>query len=149
MNCIGVDYIFSTTVLYEGFSGYNDVLKFPRNNINKLREIVNRYKNYSDNLTYIKEEAIYLREFIYKFNSNVSIEKIIYPLGNYDVISYEIIDLSKKNEKLISSMEEVKSDNEKLEVLLNNINVSNIKLRIKSRKNIWPKVTQIKIVKED
>ena len=79
----------------------------------------------------------------------MSIEKIIYPLGNYDVISYEIIDLSKKNEKLISSMEEVKSDNEKLEVLLNNINVSNIKLRIKSRKNIWPKVTQIKIIKED
>ena len=79
----------------------------------------------------------------------MSIEKIIYPLGNYDIISYEIIDLSNRNEKLISSMEEVKSDNEELEVLLNNINVSSIKLRIKSRKNIWPKVTQIQIVKED
>ncbi len=149
MNCIGVDYIVSTTVLYEGFSGYNGVLKFPRDNINKLREIVNRYKNHSDNLIAIEEETLYLREFIYKFNSNVSIEKIIYPLGNYDIISYEIIDLSNRNEKLISSMEEVKSDNEELEVLLNNINVSSIKLRIKSRKNIWPKVTQIQIVKED
>ncbi len=103
-----------------------------------------------DNESYIyldKDNNLYLREFIYRFTTSVSIEKIIYPLVNYDIISYEIIDLSDDSENLILSSEEINRDSENIEIKLNNIEVDGIKLKIKSKKNLWPKIPQIQIIK--
>ena len=103
-----------------------------------------------DNESYIyldKDNNLYLREFIYRFTTSVSIEKIIYPLVNYDIISYEIIDLSHDSEKLILSSEEINRDSENIKIKLNNIEVNGIKLNIKSKKNLWPKIPQIQIIK--
>ncbi|MGN0025968.1 MAG: hypothetical protein ACI33I_03060, partial [Clostridium sp.] len=94
-----------------------------------------------------KDNNLYLREFIYRFTTSVSIEKLIYPLVNYDVISYEIIDLSDDSENLILSSEEINRDSENIEIKLNNIEVDGIKLKIKSKKNLWPKIPQIQIIK--
>lgn len=77
----------------------------------------------------------------------ITIEKLIYPLVNYDVISYKIIDLSDDSENLILSSEEINRDSENIEIKLNNIEVDGIKLKIKSKKNLWPKIPQIQIIK--
>ena len=115
----------------------------------------NRYKkDYDDNIIgnekdiYLKNDNnLYLREFIYRFKSPISIEKLLYPLVNHDVISYEIIDLSDGNEILILSSEEINGNSGNIEITLNNIKVNYIKLRIKSKKNIWPKISEIQIIK--
>ena len=155
MNCIEINDILSTTVLYEGFFCYSEVFKFSKDSMNKLKEIANKYKsnydtNIIDNENYIyldKDNNLYLREFIYRFTTPISIEKLIYPLVNYDIISYEIIDLSDDSEKLILSSEEINRDSENIEIKLNNIEVDGIKLRIKSKQNLWPKISQIQIIK--
>ncbi len=155
MNCIEIDDILWTTVLYEGFFGYSDVFKFSRDSINKLKGIASKYKkDYDDNIIgnekdiYLKNDNnLYLREFIYRFKSPISIEKLLYPLVNHDVISYEIIDLSDGNEILILSSEEINGNSGNIEITLNNIKVNYIKLRIKSKKNIWPKISEIQIIK--
>lgn len=155
MNCIEINDILSTTVLYEGFFCYSEVFKFSKDSMNKLKEIANKYKsnydtNIIDNENYIyldKDNNLYLREFIYRFTNPISIEKLIYPLVNYDIISYEIIDLSDNSEKLILSSEVINRDSENIEIKLNNIEVDGIKLRIKSKQNLWPKISQIQIIK--
>lgn len=155
MNCIEINDILSTTVLYEGFFCYSEVFKFSKDSMNKLKEIANKYKsnydtNIIDNENYIyldNDNNLYLREFIYRFTTPISIEKLIYPLVNYDTISYEIIDLSDDSEKLILSSEEINRDSENIEIKLNNIEVDGIKLRIKSKQNLWPKISQIQIIK--
>ena len=43
MNCIEVENILSTTVVYEDFFYCNEFLKLSSNNINKLKEIENKY----------------------------------------------------------------------------------------------------------
>ncbi len=155
MNCIEIDDILSTTVLYEGFSDYSEVLEFSKDSMKKLKEIANKYKNdyenniiYNENYIYLDNDInLYLREFVYRFTTSITIEKLIYPLVNYDVISYEIIDLSDDSENLILSSEEINRDSENIEIKLNNIEVDGIKIKIKSKKNIWPKITQIQIIK--
>lgn len=155
MDCIEIDDIHSTTVLYEGFFGCSDVFKFSKDSISKLKGIANKYKKDYDTLSIDSENDIYLkndnnsylREFIYRFKSFISIEKLVYPLVSYDVISYEIIDLSNNNEKLILSSEEINRNSENIEIILNNIRVEYIKIKIKSRKNIWPKISEIQIIK--
>lgn len=154
MDCIEIDNILSTTVFYENFFLDSEVFKFSKSSINKLKEIANKYKENNDTFNIHNEDTIYLikdnnsysREFIYKFTSYISIEKLVYPLANYDVISYEIIDLSDGNERLILSSEEIYKDIEKIEIILKNIRVNHIKLVIKSKKNIWPKVSEIQII---
>lgn len=155
MNCIEIDDILSTTVLYEGFSDYSEVLEFSKDSMKKLKEIANKYKNnyenniiYNENYIYLDNDSnLYLREFVYRFTTSITIEKLIYPLVNYDVISYEIIDLSDDSENLILSSEEINRDSENIEIKLNNIEVDGIKIKIKSKKNIWPKIPQIQIIK--
>ena len=142
MNFIEIDDILSTTVLCEGFFDYSNIFKLSKDSINKLKEITNKYiENKRD------EDSLYLGEFIYKFNSSIPINKLIYPLDNYDVASYEVIDLSKGNEKLIAYSEEINKDSKEIEVTLKNVKVDKIKIRVKSCKNIWPKASKIKIVK--
>ncbi|MDY4251627.1 MULTISPECIES: hypothetical protein [unclassified Clostridium] len=155
MNCIEIDDILSTTVLYEGFSDYSEVLEFSKDSMKKLKEIANKYKNdyendiiYNENYIYLDNDInLYLREFVYRFTTSITIEKLIYPLVNYDIISYEIIDLSHDSEKLILSSEEINRDSENIKIKLNNIEVNGIKLKIKSKKNLWPKIPQIQIIK--
>ncbi|WP_294170071.1 hypothetical protein [uncultured Clostridium sp.] len=155
MNCIEIDDILSTTVLYEGFSDYSEVLEFSKDSMKKLKEIANKYKNdyenniiYNENYIYLDNDInLYLREFVYRFTTSITIEKLIYPLVNYDVISYKIIDLSHDSEKLILSSEEINRDSENIKIKLNNIEVNGIKLKIKSKKNLWPKIPQIQIIK--
>ena len=155
MNCIEIDDILSTTVLYEGFSDYSEVLEFSKDSMKKLKEIANKYKNdyenniiYNENYIYLDNDInLYLREFVYRFTISITIEKLIYPLVNYDVISYKIIDLSDDSENLILSSEEINRDSENIEIKLNNIEVDGIKLKIKSKKNLWPKIPQIQIIK--
>ena len=155
MNCIEIDDILSTTVLYEGFSDYSEVLEFSKDSMKKLKEIANKYKNdyenniiYNENYIYLDNDSnLYLREFVYRFTTSITIEKLIYPLVNYDVISYEIIDLSDDSENLILSSEEINRDSENIEIKLNNIEVDGIKIKIKSKKNLWPKIPQIQIIK--
>ena len=144
MNCIEIDDILSTTVLYEGFSDYSEVLEFSKDSMKKLKEIANKYKNdyenniiYNENYIYLDNDInLYLREFVYRFTTSITIEKLIYPLVNYDVISYKIIDLSDDSENLILSSEEINRDSENIEIKLNNIEVDGIKLKIKSKKNL-------------
>lgn len=155
MNCIEIDDILSTTVLYEGFSDYSEVLEFSKDSMKKLKEIANKYKNdyenniiYNENYIYLDNDInLYLREFVYRFTTSITIEKLIYPLVNYDVISYKIIDLSDDSENLILSSEEINRDSENIEIKLNNIEVDGIKLKIKSKKNLWPKIPKIQIIK--
>ncbi|MCF0149297.1 MAG: hypothetical protein HUJ77_12985 [Clostridium sp.] len=154
MNCIEIKDIFSTTVLYEGFFGYNDVFKFSEESINKLDKIAYKYKDYSETITDNKEgrdlendNISYSKEFTYRFTNFISIDKLIYPFVINDTISYEIIDLSGDKERLILSSEDVNINNESLEIRLNNIKVNNIKLRINSQKNIWPNTSEFKIIK--
>lgn len=155
MNCIEIDDILSTTVLYEGFSDYSEVLEFSKDSMKKLKEIANKYKNdyenniiYNENYIYLDNDInLYLREFVYRFTTSITIEKLIYPLVNYDVISYKIIDLSDDSENLILSSEEINRDSENIKIKLNNIEVNGIKLKIKSKKNLWPKIPQIQIIK--
>lgn len=156
MNCIKIEDIPSTTVLYEGFFCYSEFFKFSEESINNLKEIANKYKKIDNDLNIDNENCLYLnndndlylREFEYKFKHYIVIEKLIYPLANYDAVSYEIIDLSNKNEVLILSSKEINKDRDNIEIILKNIKVNHIKLRIKSRSNIWPKVSDIQIIKK-
>lgn len=141
MHCIEIDDVLSTTVLYEGFFDYSDIFKFSNNN-DKLKEIANKYVSNNKD-----KDNLYLREFIYKFNSSIALNKVIYPLDNYDVASYEVIDLSKGNEKLMAYSEKINKDSNEIEIILKNIKVDKIKIRVRSGENIWPKVSQIKIIK--
>jgi len=153
VDSIEINDILSTTVLYEGFAYYSNVFNFSNDSINKLKKIAYKYKDYDANTmeneedTYLENDNSYLREFTYKFTSFISIEKLIYPSVNNDIISYEVIDLSGDKEILILSSENVNINNENIEIRLNNIKVNYIKVRIKSKNNIWPKVSDIKIIK--
>lgn len=153
MDSIEINDILSTTVLYEGFLYYSDVFKFSKDSINKLNKIAYKYKDYDANIIeneenrYLENDNSYLREFTYRFTSFISIEKLIYPFVINDTISYEIIDLSGDKERLIVSSEDVNINNESIEIRLNNIKVNYIKVRVKSKNNIWPKISEIKILK--
>lgn len=78
MNCIEIDDILSTTVLYEGFSDYSEVLEFSKDSMKKLKEIANKYKNdyenniiYNENYIYLDNDInLYLREFVYRFTTS-------------------------------------------------------------------------------
>lgn len=153
MDSIEINNILSTTVLYEGFVYYSNVFKFSNDSINKLKKIAYKYKDYDANIIeneeyrYLENDNSYLREFTYRFTNFISVEKLIYPFVINDTISYEIIDLSGDKERLIVSSEDVNINNESIEIRLNNIKVNYIKVRVKSKNNIWPKISEIKIIK--
>lgn len=153
MDSIEINDILSTTVLYEGFVYYSNVFKFSNDSINKLKKIAYKYKDYDANIIeneedrYLENDNSYLREFTYRFTNFISVEKLIYPFVINDTISYEIIDLSGDKEKLIVSSEDVNINNESIEIRLNNIKVNYIKVRVKSKNNIWTKISEIKIIK--
>ena len=146
MNCIEIDEIFSTTVLYEGVFDYINVFKFSKGSIYKLKQIADKYETNNDTFNNNKN-YIYLREFIYKFNSSISIDKIIYPVSNKDFISYEVIDLSNSCEKVIMSHDEIVTNNSEIEINFKSIKSNYIKLRFKSKINIWPEISDIQIIK--
>ena len=121
-----------------------------RSNIKKE----NKYKNYSDNIIDNEKGGdlerynnSYLREFTYRFTTSISVEKLIYPFVVDDIITYEIIVLLDNKEKLIFSSEDINTNNEDIEIKLNNIKSNYIKLKVKSEKNIWPNISDIKIIK--
>lgn len=95
MNCIEIDEILSTTVLYEGFFYYNEFFKISKDSIHKILSIVNKYKSYCSDSDLDKKE-VYLknigdsfsREFIYKFNDYISINKIKYPSYGRELMYY-------------------------------------------------------------
>ncbi|WP_066895026.1 hypothetical protein [Clostridium nigeriense] len=154
MDCIEIDDILSTTVVYEDFFNYSEFFKISSDSIDKLKKIANKYTD-RDNTFYIdNEESIYLkkhndlysREFIYKFKDYVSIKNIVYPLDGNDIVSCEIIDLSENKEVKILPID-VHKDIKNLDILLNN-KFKVIKLKIKCRNNIFPKTQEIKIIKD-
>ncbi len=153
MNFIELKDILSTTVVYEDFSWDSNVFKGSKKSIMKLKIIADKYRGHNIDIIenerdgYLESDSTYLREFTYKFTHFISVEKIIYPFVINDTISYEIICLLDNKEKLILSSEDININNESIEIRLNNIKVNYIKLRVKSKKNIWPKISEIKILK--
>ena len=154
MDCIEIDDILSTTVVYEGFFNYSEFFKISSDSIDKLKKIANKYTERENTFDIDNEETIYLkkhynsysREYIYKFKDYVSIKNIVYPLSGSDVIGCEIIDLSDNKEEEIIPIN-VNKDSKKLEILLNN-KFKDIKLKVKSKNNIFPKNQEIKIIKD-
>ena len=153
MNCIEIDEILSTTVLYEGFFNYNEFFKISKDSIHKILSIVNKHKNYCSDSDLDKKE-VYLknigdsfsRDFIYKFNDYISINKIKYlsygrELMYYEI--YEIIDFEKEIDRLILFGSYAGNDEEFIEIFLNGVSVKNIKIKLVNKSNIWPNSSEI------
>ena len=64
MNCIEIDEILSTTVLYEGFFNYNEFFKISKDSIHKILSIVNKHKNYCSDSDLDKKE-VYFHESLF------------------------------------------------------------------------------------
>lgn len=153
MDCIGIDEILSTTVMYEGFFNYNEFFKISKDSIHKVLSIANKYKNYCSALDLDKNE-VYLknigdsfsREFIYKFTDYISIDKIKYLAKGRDVIYYEIyeiVDFENEIDRLILFGSYTGNDQEFIEIFLNGVSVKNIKLKLVNKNNIWPNSSEI------
>ncbi|MCR1952350.1 MULTISPECIES: hypothetical protein [Clostridium] len=153
MDCIGIDEILSTTVLYEGFFNYNEFFKISKESINKILYIANKYKSHCSDLDLNKNE-VYLksigdsfsREFIYKFNEYISIDKIKYSsqgreLMYYEV--YEIIDFENEIDKLILFGSYTGNNEDFIEIFLNGVSLKNIKIKLANKTNIWPNSSEI------
>lgn len=146
MNCIEVENILSTTVVYEDFFYCNEFLKLSSNNINKLKEIENKYadRDNKERLNLKNTNNSYCRNFIYKFKDYVLIKNILYPLENKEVSVIEVVDLSNNNEEKIMSIN-IKNQSEKLDILLNR-KCNAIELRIKNKNNVFPLIEEIEII---
>lgn len=146
MNCIEVENILSTTVVYEDFFYCNEFLKLSSNNINKLKEIENKYadRDNKERLNFKNTNNSYCRNFIYKFKDYVLIKNILYPLENKEVSVIEVVDLSNNNEEKIMSIN-IKNQSEKLDILLNR-KCNAIELRIKNKNNVFPLIEEIEII---
>lgn len=153
MDCIGIDEILSTTVMYEGFFNYNEFFKISKDSIHKVLSIANKNKNYCSGLDLDKNE-VYLknigdsfsREFIYKFTDYISIDKIKYLAKGRDVIYYEIyeiVDFENEIDRLILFGSYTGNDQEFIEIFLNGVSVKNIKLKLVNKNNIWPNSSEI------
>ena len=156
MDCIIIDEILSTTVLYEGFFNYNEFFKISKERIHKLLFIADKHKDYekSSNIenseVYLKNvegvESAFSREYIYKFIDYVSINKIKYSslnreLNYYEV--YEVIDRENDIDKLILFGRYTGNDKDFFEIFLNGIILKEIKIKLVSKKNAWPNSSEI------
>lgn len=153
MDCIEIDEILSTTVLYEGFFNYNEFFKISKEKVNKLLSIANKHKGcYEDSNMDNKELFVkkirdsFSREFIYKFNDYISINKIKYPsfgreLMYYEV--YEIVDFENEIDRLMLFGSYTGNNKEFIEIFLNGVSVKNIKLKLVNKNNIWPNSSEI------
>lgn len=153
MDCIGIDEILSTTVLYEGFFNYNEFFKISKESINKILYIANKYKSHYSDL-HLNKNEVYLknigdsfsREFIYKFNEYIAIDKIKYPSHGRELMYYEIyeiIDFENEVDKLILFGSYTGNDEKFIEIFLNGVSVKNIKIKLANKNNIWPNSSEI------
>ena len=137
MSSIELDDILSTSVLYDGYCNYSEIFKIHKPSINSLLNKSNDYNN-----------KLYTREFLYKFRNTFTINKVTLPITKGDIISYEIynvIDLF-NNENIITKSQNISMEEDELEINLNNIELDNIKIRITSRRNLYPRVDEILII---
>lgn len=140
MSFIELDDILSTSVLYDGYCNYSEIFKIHKPSINSLLNKSNDYNN-----------KLYTREFLYKFRNTFTINKVTFPITKGDIISYEIynvIDLF-NNENIITKSQNISMEEDELEINLNNIELDNIKIRIISRRNIYPRADEILIIKSN
>lgn len=146
MNCIEVENILSTTVVYEDFFYCNEFLKLSSNNINKLKEIENKYadRDNKERLNLKNTNNSYCRNFIYKFKDYILIKNILYPLKNKGINVIEVVDLSNNNEEKIMSIN-IKNQSEKIDILLNR-KCNAIELRVKNKNNVFPLIEEIEII---
>ncbi|MBS5939597.1 hypothetical protein [Clostridium sp.] len=137
MSSIELDDILSTSVLYDGYCNYSEIFKIHKPSINSLLNKSNDYNN-----------KLYTREFLYKFRNTFTINKVTLPITKGDIISYEIynvIDLF-NNENIITKSQNISMEEDELEINLNNIELDNIKIRITSRRNLYPRADEILII---
>lgn len=154
MEYVEVDDILSTLIVYEGFFYNNDAFKMSKDSINKIEEISNKYANkhnvfHRDNeeFTYLeRENNTYSRAFIYEFKDYILIKKIVYPVGENEVFSFEVLELLENGEERLLSTDINKYSNN-LDISLNN-KAKSIKLIIRCRNNEFPKIKEIKILKD-
>lgn len=147
MNCVSVEDIISTTVQYESFFNFDEFLKISKKSVDiflaitKNHQIKECYCNLEENC--LKDfDQIFYREFTYTFNKDISINKIKYPSINKDFTYYEIYE-GKEEEKLILFGSYLKEDKDYFEIFLNDKKVNNIKIKLISKKNRWPKFKDI------
>ena len=137
MSSIELDDILSTSVLYDGYCNYSEIFKIHKPSINSLLNKSNDYNN-----------KLYTRDFLYKFRNTFTINKVTLPITKGDIISYEIynvIDLF-NNENIITKSQNISMEEDELEINLNNIELDNIKIRITSRRNLYPRADEILII---
>lgn len=140
MSFIELDDILSTSVLYDGYCNYSEFFKIHKPSINSLF-----------NKSYDHNNKLYTREFLYKFRNTFIINKVILPITKGDIISYEIYNVinSFNNENIITKAQNIFMEEDELEINLNNIELDNVKIRITSRKNIYPRTDEILIIKSN
>ncbi|MBS4804590.1 MAG: hypothetical protein KH005_06875 [Clostridium sp.] len=140
MSFIELDDILSTSVLYDGYCNYNEFFRIHKSSINDLF-----------NKSYAYNNKLYTREFLYKFTNTFTINKVALPITKGDIISYEIYNVmdSSNNENIITKAKNVFMKEEELEINLNNIELDNIKIRISSRRDIYPRTDEILIIKSN
>jgi hypothetical protein len=148
MNCVSVEDIISTTVQYESFFNFNEFLKFSKRSVNTFLAISRKHKteenyyNFEEN--HLKDfEQVFYREFTYNFNKGILINKIKYPSINKDFTYYEIYELKEEEEKLILFGSYLKEEKEFFEIFLNDKKLKNIRIKLISKKNSWPRVKDI------
>lgn len=140
MGFIELDDILLTSVLYDGYCNYSEFFKIHKPSSNSL---LNKSYDYSNKLN--------AREFIYKFKNTFIINKIALPITKGDIISYEIYNVkdSFNIESIITKAQNIFMEENELEINLNNIELDNIKIRISSRRDIYPRTEEILIIKSD
>lgn len=140
MSFIELDDILSTSVLYDGYCNYSEIFKIHKPSINSL---LNKSDDYNNKL--------YTREFLYKFRDRFKISKIEFPITKGDIISYEVykVNDSFNNEKIITRKQNILMEEDELKIILNNIELDNIKIRISSRRDIYPRADEILIIKSN
>ncbi|WP_300386744.1 hypothetical protein [Clostridium sp.] len=148
MNCVSVEDIVSTTVQYESFFNFDEFLKISKKSIDiflsitKGHKIKKKYCNVEN--CFLKNfENVFFREFTYKFNKDILINKIKYPSINKEFTYYEIYEVKKDKDELILFGSYVKEEKGFFEILLNERKVNNIKIKLISKKDSWPKVKDI------
>ena len=150
MNCVSVEDIISTTVQYESFFNFNEFLKFSKRSVNIFLAIAKNHKTkenyYNLEENHLKDfNKVFYREFTYNFNKDMLINKIKYPSINKDFTYYEIYELKEEEEeeKLILFGSYLKEEKDFFEIFLNDKKVKNIRIKLISKKNSWPRTKDI------
>lgn len=148
MNCVSVEDIVSTTIQYESFFNFNEFLKFSKRSIevflaiSKNHKIKERYCNLEGN--YLKSfNQVFYREFTYNFNKDMLINKIKYPSVNKDFMYYEVYEVKEDEEELILFGSYLKEEKGFFEIFLDSKKMKNIRIKLISKKNSWPKIDDI------